>query len=108
MRALRWLGVGLIAALLALFAASNREAVVVGLWPLPFVVDLPLYLVVLAATLIGFIAGAVCAWIGGARGRREARQRRRRLAAIEQELSATQAQLPGVSVIAPARPPSRG
>ena len=108
MKFLFWFFVALVATVVALFAASNRGAVSLGLWPLPFVLDLPLYLAVLAALLVGFVAGALCAWSAGRHRRREARRRGRRLAALERELVATQAQLPGVGETAPARLAARG
>src|SRR5713226_8200310 len=95
MKLVFWIVVVLVAAVLALFAMSNREAVALGLWPLPFALDLPLYLAILAALLIGFVAGALCVWIAGRPARRESRRRGRRIAALERELAATQAQLPG-------------
>ena len=103
MKLLFWTLVALMAALLALFAASNRAAVAFALWPLPFVVSAPLYLAVLGALLIGLVAGALFAWIGGRHRRRELRRRGRRIAALERELAATQAQLAdaGPSAAAP-------
>jgi uncharacterized integral membrane protein len=108
MKLLFWVFVALVATVLALFAVSNRDAVSFGLWPLPFVLELPLYLVVVAASLIGFVAGALCAWIAGRHGRREGRRRGRRIAALERELAATQAQLPGAGENAPPRLVARG
>jgi uncharacterized integral membrane protein len=90
-----WLVTAVAAVGLALFAASNRQIVSLGLWPLPFVLELPLYLVVLVSLVTGFAVGALAAWSGGARSRRERRRRGRRIAALERELAATQAQLPG-------------
>ena len=55
MKLLFWLFVGLVATVLALFTVSNRAAVSLGLWPLPFVLELPLYLAIVAALLIGFV-----------------------------------------------------
>ena len=78
---------------LAIFAVSNRESVEVGLWPTPFLVELPLYLVVLATLLIGFLIGEMAAWIAARHWRREVRRRGRRIAALERELAATQARL---------------
>jgi lipopolysaccharide assembly protein A len=94
MKLLFWIVVGLVAVALASFAASNRESVAIGLWPLPFAADLPLYLAVLGALLIGVILGAVAAWTAGRGKRREARRRGRRIAALERELAATRAPLP--------------
>jgi uncharacterized integral membrane protein len=82
---------------LMLFAVSNREKVSLALWPLPFLVDLPLYLVFFLSLLAGAIIGVSCAWIAGRRDRRELRRRRRRIEALERELAATQSQLENYS-----------
>jgi uncharacterized integral membrane protein len=92
-RAAYWAFVIVIAALVSVFAASNRETVVLGLWPLPFLAQAPLYLVVLVALFFGFAIGAVAAWIRGRRRRRQLRQCRRQNEALTRELAATQAQL---------------
>lgn len=94
MRILFWILVILVGIVLAAFAVSNRETVALGLWPLPWLLDLPIYLAVLGALLLGFLAGALGAWVAGQRRRRELRRLRRQIAALERELAATQAQLP--------------
>ena len=103
MKLVFWIVVGVVAAVLALFVMSNRAAVALGLWPLPFELDLPLYLAILAALLIGFISGVLTAWIAGWHRRREIRERGRRIAALERELAAIQAPRPGTGENAPAR-----
>jgi uncharacterized integral membrane protein len=108
MKLLFWIFVALVATVLALFAVSNRAVVSLGLWPLPFILDLPLYLVIVAALLVGFVVGALAAWVAGRQRRREGRRRGRRIAALERELAATQAQLPGASENAPGRLAARG
>jgi uncharacterized integral membrane protein len=97
MKLVFWIVIAVIAAFLALFAASNREAVALALWPLGAALELPLYLAILGTFLAGFVVGAAAAWIGGGRWRREARRRRRRITALEHELAVTQAQLPGTA-----------
>jgi lipopolysaccharide assembly protein A len=81
------------AILLILFAISNRETVSLALWPLPFLVGVPLYLLFFLTLLIGILIGVSMAWIAGRRARRELRRRRRRIEALERELAATQWQL---------------
>jgi uncharacterized integral membrane protein len=85
----------LVAALLILipFAVANRATVSLGLWPLPFLVDLPLYLLALLLLLAGFVGGAAVAWVGGRRVRRELRLRRHRVVALERELKTARSQL---------------
>ena len=107
MRLLFWIFVLVVALVLALFAVSNRESVTLGLWPVPFLVEIPLYVAMLAALSVGFVLGQLAAWIAGRQRRRDARQRRRRLASLESELRATQAQLLGPAERAPTRMAAR-
>lgn len=102
MRVLFWILVVIVAVVLAAFAVSNHQIVALELWPLPWLLELPLYLAVLGALLLGLLAGALATWAGGRRRRREARAQRRRIAALERELAATQAQLPGAPGANPA------
>ena len=81
------------AVFLILFAVSNRETVSLTLWPLPFLVDLPLYLLCFLSLVAGAAFGASAAWIAGRRNRRELRHRRRRIEALERELAPSQSQL---------------
>jgi uncharacterized integral membrane protein len=79
-----------IAIFLILFAVSNRETVSIGLWPLPFLADVPLYLLCFLSLLVGTLIGVAAAWIAGHRNRRELSARHRRIEALERELMATQ------------------
>jgi uncharacterized integral membrane protein len=92
MKAVYW-AVTLVAVVLLIpFAVSNRAPVSLGFWPLPFLVDLPLYLLVLSLLLIGFVIGVAAGWLAGRRMRRELRRRRRRVEALERELLAARSQ----------------
>jgi lipopolysaccharide assembly protein A len=93
MKIIYWAVTLVAAALLIPFALSNREPVSLGFWPLPFLVDLPLYLLVLSLLLAGFVIGAAVTWIAGRRIRRELRRRRRRVETLERELAAARSQL---------------
>src|SRR5277367_3691809 len=62
MKFLWWIVLALAALLLILFAVSNREMVSVGLWPLPVLVEMPLYLVVLGTLILGFVLGELVTW----------------------------------------------
>ncbi|MDA0261992.1 MAG: LapA family protein, partial [Proteobacteria bacterium] len=81
-----------LAVVLALFAIANRGDITISVDPLPFTVELPLYLVVFGATAIGLIAGYLVMWISGYRTRRDFRRTRKRLAQIEGELHAQRAE----------------
>ena len=97
MRAVYWAVVLLAAALLSLFAVSNREMVSLGLWPLPFLAEAPLYIVVVVAVFVGFAVGAFSTWIKGRHRRRQLRECRRHSAALARELSATQSRFAGAT-----------
>jgi uncharacterized integral membrane protein len=83
---IRWLVTAPLALVLVVFAVSNRETVSVTFWPTPFEIDMPLYLVVLAALLLGFLLGQFIAWINGGKKRREARDKARRVRELESEV----------------------
>ena len=108
MKTVYWAVVIVIAAAVALFAASNRQTVSLGLWPLPFLAQAPLYLVVLAALAVGFAVGAVVLWLRGRGRRRQLRECRRQNEALARELAATQAQLAREpNAVRTALPPAR-
>jgi lipopolysaccharide assembly protein A len=75
-----------VALIIVLFAVSNRDQVIVQVWPLPYQISLGLYAVILWAVLIGFVAGIIVAWIMGAARRRDLRESRRRIRDLEQSL----------------------
>ncbi len=84
-----------LALVMAAFAIHNYHRVTLDLWPLPFAeVRVALFILVLAAALIGFLAGGIVAWFGGRSVRRLARLRGRALHATRRELDETRAKLP--------------
>lgn len=86
MRLLSWI-IGLPVAVAAvLFAISNRHPVKLELWPLPFSVDVPVYLAVLGPLALGMIAGGLIAWGAAGRSRRAARRERRRVEELERQV----------------------
>ena len=86
MRILFRLAMLVVALVLVVFAVSNRGTIALGLWPLPDVVELPLYLIILGCLLVGFLAGELAAWMSGRHWRREVRRSARRIAVLEHEL----------------------
>ena len=76
-----------VALLVVLFAVSNRQRVTVEIWPFPFQISLGLYAVILLAVLVGFIAGAIGAWMTGGKRRRAHRATRRHVKQLEESLA---------------------
>lgn len=87
MKIVSWL-VGLpLAVIVMSFALSNRQGAAVGLWPFEDGIDLPVYLIVLAPLLIGFLVGAAFAGLKGLKYRRIARRQTKRAADLERQLA---------------------
>ncbi|MCF8479739.1 MAG: LapA family protein [Rhodospirillum sp.] len=81
-----WL-IGLpLAVVAAVFAVNNRDAVSVSLWPTPFSVDLPLYLLCLGALVIGLVVGGSFTWIGAAKLRVRLRDRDLEIRGLKRDL----------------------
>ena len=89
MRLLNTIIAVVVALLVVLFAVSNRQPVTVEVWPFPFQLSLGLYAVILLAVLVGFIAGAIGAWLIGRPRRRERRRLRTQVRDLEQSLART-------------------
>lgn len=69
------------------FAVANRSTTLVNFWPLPWVAELPLFLVVLGCLVLGFVAGGVAAWLSGGRRRRRAREAEERVRLLASEVA---------------------
>lgn len=86
MRLIYWLLAGPLMAVAALFAISNLAVVEIGLWPLPFKVGVPIYLVALGGLALGFLAGGFVAWFGAGRARARARAAERAVRRRDMEI----------------------
>ena len=75
MRYLSWIITIPVAIIIVSFAVTNREAVTLGLFPLPFELTLPIYIVVLVPLAVGIILGGLIAWFSAGRHRQRARER---------------------------------
>ncbi|MGE5546100.1 MAG: lipopolysaccharide assembly protein LapA domain-containing protein [Solirubrobacterales bacterium] len=96
-RLLGWI-VGLPLALLAvMFAVANRHEVRLDLWPLPWSLEVPVYLATLGSLVGGILVGALIAWASSLPARRRASVQRRRADSLQRQLDAEHARaaLPG-------------
>ncbi len=105
MRHLGWILGGVIAVLAIVFAIHNHAQQAIDLWPLPYVVELPLFGLVLAAVAAGFVIGAFLTWVSESKWRRLARKRARQLATLDDEIAALRAPTRNGDETLPAVPP---
>lgn len=86
MRLLSWLISIPVMILVVVFSVANRQELRLDLWPLPWGVDLPVYLAVLGALVVGLFAGMIVMWLAGHGQRRAARLERRRADSLQRQL----------------------
>jgi uncharacterized integral membrane protein len=70
-----------------LIAVSNSQPVQLALWPLPNLVVLPLYLMVVFLLLLGVLVGLLLGWWAGRHHRRRARESAGEVARLEREVA---------------------
>ena len=73
LRLLQWVLFLLVAFIVVTFVVQNRQEVEVSLWPLPFTKPAPLFAIIIACVLFGFLLGALSAWLSGGGARRKVR-----------------------------------
>ena len=69
-----------------LIAVSNRQPVQLALWPLPHLVVMPVYLLVIGVLLLGILAGLGMGWWAGRHHRRRAREASGEAARLDREV----------------------
>ncbi len=72
----------------AAFAIANRQVVDVIYSPIHDPVSLPLYLIVLGLTALGFILGGIFVWMSMGHLRKTKRQQKKLIKTLEKELKA--------------------
>lgn len=80
-----------LAALVVLFALSNRQVVELRLWPLDFTWSVPLALAVLLPAAAAFFLGAAIVWLSDLPARRRGWSAQRRATALQKEIDRIQA-----------------
>jgi uncharacterized integral membrane protein len=94
MRRFAWIVTLPIIAIITIFAVMNRQEVALNLWPLPWDLATPLFLLTLLLILVGFAIGVLVMWFSGARQRRQLRNLKRDLDEARMELHTLRRQAP--------------
>jgi len=110
LRFLHWVVFLFVALVAVIFVVQNRHAVEVSLWPFPFVQEAPLFAVIVACILFGFLFGAFSAWLSCGATRTRARdlpplnqEKAQQISLLQKEVAALRPAAPG-TLPAPARP----
>lgn len=74
MKRLTWILVLPLAAVAVIFAVMNRTAVAIDLWPLPWQIAAPVFLILLGSLGVGLLIGLLLALLTGGARRRRTRQ----------------------------------
>lgn len=74
MKHLSWIIAFPFAVIVISFAVSNPEPVALRVWPVPYMLEAPVFLVVLASVGFGIVWGGLTAWAGGMRVRSRMRR----------------------------------
>lgn len=89
-----------------LVAVSNAQLVQLALWPLPHIIVMPVYLLVIAMLMLGVLAGLGMGWWAGRHHRRRAREAGGEAARLDREVARLRA-AQAVQQAAPAGPAPR-
>ena len=100
MRRFTWIITLPITILVVLFAVMNRESVTLNLWPLPWDIAAPLYLLTLGCVLFGVLFGLLFMWLSQGGTRRRSRDLSRRVDAQANELNALRRNIQSSTAIA--------
>lgn len=106
MRIVFWIIALPIVAIAMAFAVSNHESVTIDLWPTPYRLDIPLYIAVTGALLLGFIVGVTWGWVGSLRARSRARNEAKRADRLATENEELRHKLTLPQTTTPSLPPS--
>ena len=79
------LGIPIAIAVVA-FAIANRVPVPLRFDPLPYELDVPIWITVIGSLAIGFVIGSLCKWLFDYRYRSELRQGRKLIRGLEKEI----------------------
>lgn len=84
---LKWLFLAFVAVVAGLFAVANSHIVAIDLAPIPFTIDVPLFLLVLLSVILGVVLCWLMSFGQNIRLRFELSQKQRCIKALENELA---------------------
>ncbi|WP_025897324.1 LapA family protein [Sneathiella glossodoripedis] len=92
MKLISWIFIAALALVVIILSVGNKAPVVFSLYPLPFEMELPLYILILAGAFIGVLLGSVRTWIADGKARSENRAHKQEVLRLKAELAKLEAQ----------------
>ena len=86
MKYISWGFIALLCLIVLTLSIGNRDAVTFSLFPLPFVMDVPLFILILAGAFIGVLLGSLRTWMADGKARRENRQHKQEALRLKGEV----------------------
>ncbi|MBO6826677.1 MAG: LapA family protein [Sneathiella sp.] len=87
MKYISWGFIALLCLIVVTLSIGNREAVTFSLFPLPFVMDIPLFILILAGAFLGVLLGSLRTWMADGKARRENRHHKQEVLRLKGEVS---------------------
>ena len=86
LKVLSWVVIAPLAVFLIVFSVSNRTAITLDAWPLPYTAEIPVFAIVLVSLAAGVVWGGVAAWLAAGTARQCAREATRRAEIAERDV----------------------
>ena len=86
LKVLSWVVIAPLAVFLIVFSVSNRTAITLDVWPLPYTAEIPVFAIVLVCLAAGIVWGGVAAWLAAGTARQCAREATRRAEIAERDV----------------------
>ncbi len=86
MKRLSWIVTLPLLLVVVVFSVANLHRVAVKLWPLGWYAEVPLSWLLLGTLFVGFLAGALVAWLSAHKSRQRAREQRSKSSHLEREV----------------------
>ncbi|WP_169566572.1 lipopolysaccharide assembly protein LapA domain-containing protein [Sneathiella limimaris] len=87
MKLISWIFVVLLGLAVIILSIGNRESVTFSLFPLPYVMEIPLFILILGGAFLGVILGAIRTWISDGKARSENRANKQEILRLKGEIA---------------------
>ncbi len=87
MKLVSWVFMALLGLAIIILSIGNKADVTFSFYPLPFEMDVPLFVLILAGAFLGVLLGSLKTWMNDGKARRENRQNKREVVKLQGEIT---------------------